>query len=350
MRKLLNYTMSRHVSRALPSSAEYLVTDTNIDASKHGNHKKRPRSSCDSENEDDDDDDDNDNTETPSFTKKQDEKESTTGHKKKTRKIMVNEVKLYAGFKRRYEFPPKIPHTKETLMYIFELIIPRLLRECLYWPNIRSYVYAFIFCCKDVMNMYENVINRMLHMKMTDDYPHLIMSFPNLWDTGREGFSFDAIIRNRETWPGHWRTIGRIIDIPGLISMKKKRDSSRYNITEIELIDDIFGETNHAPSHLSWAKSHNITRSWWLFEIYIQIKTRICFKCGKRTYPSNIFFIQTDISAKPVYIACTDCIEENNMIKLKTSFDLVPYCVKPEHNNMFILRPYIEHVYNEITF
>lgn len=165
-----------------------------------------------------------------------------------------------------------------------------------------------------------------------------------------------------EIWPGHWRTIGRILEMKGLC-----RANSAVSLVEND-IRDTYGpnrpadgsDPRYTPSLTGtdegpaerWRHILPESKALNLFEAYIRLKWEICFECGASAVPGDRekgigvfgekgigkigkrerllsrnmrFFVQTDIHGGMVYVCCRQCGQSVFQRGPKPSCDSIPY-------------------------
>lgn len=279
-------------------------------------------------------------------------------------RTIINRVRRQRTFRRNYEFPPGAEHDSNVLEVVITLVVPWLVAECINWPNMRIMVYPIILACKTFQRAFVRHVHRILCHKMLREYPHIKNNFPELWNGGNSD-----IISDKERWPGHWRTIGRILEMKGLCrgrpaeSLVSTPVEKTYALGRIRR-GDYPGITQIDAGYITkrWDHIMTVSKALNLFEAYVRIKNEICFECGycsrenaawlpiMRNNQGNWasqtcygFLVQTDVFGGKVYVACLSCVNTGNLVKEKITCDSIPYCLDGE--KMYVLTPFAKMIY-----
>lgn len=247
---------------------------------------------------------------------------------------------LLAKPRMRCEFPPEEPHDPVVLDQVLHLAAPWLLSECVSERRLRRYIYPALLVSTQFQSIFQTHIERMLYRKMLERYPEVESVWPDIWK--EEGFSGDGngdgytrIIADMEIWPGHWRTIGRILEMKGLcraqsaVSLVKNdirvtygRERAAYGndprYTQVD-VTTCYGAAKR------WRYTLPVSKALNLFEAYIRLRWGLCFECGIEGNDPVRFFVQTDVHGGMVYICCHSCREFVFRQGAKPSCESIPY-------------------------
>jgi len=243
----------------------------------------------------------------------------------------------------RCEFPPEEPHDPVILDQVLHLVAPWLLSECVSEPRLRRYIYPALFVSRQFQSIFQTHIERMLYRKMLERYPAVETVWPDIWkeeefSVSGTGNGYTRIISDMEIWPGHWRTIGRILEMKGLcrgnsavslvkspirVTYGRERPACghdpRYTQVDTTSLPSIRGASKR------WKYTLPVSKALNLFEAYIRLRWGICFECGIEKADPVRFFVQTDVHGGMVYICCHTCVESVFRQGPKPSCDSIPY-------------------------
>jgi hypothetical protein len=229
----------------------------------------------------------------------------------------------------RNEFPPEEPHDPVVLDQVLHLVAPWLLSECISEPGLRQYVYPALLVSSQFQSIFQTHIERMLYRKMLDRYPAVETVWPDIWKEDETGTGYSLIIADMEIWPGHWRTIGRVLEMKGLCRAKSAvslvKNDIRVTYGRERPVCGTGGEEVNGVAIERWRHILPVSKALNLFEAYIRLKWDICFECGHKACIPVRFFVQTDVHGGMVYVCCGGCSGSVFQKGPKPSCDSIPY-------------------------